>query len=402
MLQSKPTALAGEDAVDPFYAPITLPAMLADWKLFEGTPLTPEEEEAWQEYREATEEAGRRRDRLGLVDLAEVMDGGGTAPVVLEEDLLVEGEHHVVYGTKESTKTWRLLIAAAHQVVKGQDVVWIDKEMGRKNVADRMLTIGVPSDAIAEHFTYMEYPMLDGSPDSRVLFGALLAARRPVLMVVDAHTEVLADAALNENRGTDVARWEGWYLTPARRLGVATVMLDHVSFADAGKPVASRQKGASAKIEWQVVKKDKLDRNTAGTVEFVMTKNTISAPFDVKQLYRMGGDGEGHFVCERMGPIAALLAKGGGDTALADRIEEVLREHGSLSQRTLTGLVTGRAAKVTDAAKRLADASWSNVESRVEMRRGNATIVYEWVVPAVVPEGEPEAPTGSTQPSGSR
>ena len=56
---------------------------------------------------EALEEYERRRDTLGLVDLAEVMESGVTEPEMLT-DRLVQSEHHSVYGMKETSKTWLL------------------------------------------------------------------------------------------------------------------------------------------------------------------------------------------------------------------------------------------------------------------------------------------------------
>lgn len=52
---------------------------------------------------------------------------------------------------------------------------------------------------------------------------------------------------LNENSGTDLEKWAQAYVTPARRLGATTVMIDHTGHSDQHRAVGSRQKGASAK-----------------------------------------------------------------------------------------------------------------------------------------------------------
>lgn len=120
---------------------------------------------------------------------------------------------------------------------------------------------------------------MDTGKDSRLLWETLLRMKEPALTVFDAQTELLADAGLNENIGTDVEKWSQAYLTPARRLGIATVMIDHTGHTEGGRAVASRQKGAAAKIELCVSKDEKFGRNKIGRTTIKVTKNTVSAPF---------------------------------------------------------------------------------------------------------------------------
>jgi hypothetical protein len=159
--------------------------------------------------------------------LGDVMLGGDTEPEMLVDGLFVREKHHLVYGKKESGKTWVLLHAAAELVRRGEPVVWVDEEMGRRDMADRLRWMQLDPEAVSGLFTYLEMPMLNGSRESLALWTALLQVKRPSLVAVDAQTEVLASADLNENSGTDVAKWHAWYLAPALRLGAATVVIDH-------------------------------------------------------------------------------------------------------------------------------------------------------------------------------
>lgn len=213
------------DGNDAFNAKVPSVALL--FKRFYGEPLTPEEQASWDAYEKEVEEVTARREALGVVDLGDVMLGGDTEPEMLVDGLFVREKHHLVYGKKESGKTWVLLHAAAELVRRGEPVVWVDEEMGRRDMADRLRWMQLDPEAVSGLFTYLEMPMLNGSRESLALWTALLQVKRPSLVAVDAQTEVLASADLNENSGTDVAKWHAWYLAPALRLGAATVVIDH-------------------------------------------------------------------------------------------------------------------------------------------------------------------------------
>ena len=300
---------ASRRRTDPFSAPSNFALFL---KTATGEPLTPEEQSEWEAYEVALAEAERRRDLLGVTDLGEVIRYGVTTPVMLTE-LIVDAEFAYWYGAKESTKTWFAMWDALQLMIQGKTVVWVDKEMGEKNLAHRfkVLAIAVAAqqgldytdeaaveEAVAtivdEHLVYCEYPTLDLSQESRAAWELLLKTREPVLLVCDAQTELLADADLNENSGTDVEKWIKGYVTPARRRGVAVVMIDHTGLSEQGRAVGSRHKGAAAKIELHFAAIVKPTSSRVGTVVVTAKKNTMNAPlFGVldleQQTYRLGG-----------------------------------------------------------------------------------------------------------------
>jgi hypothetical protein len=347
--------------------------MLSVWaKLAHGAPLTPEDEQQLVQYEQ---EVGRR-ELIGLVDLAAVMEEGGTEPAMLFPELLVRGEHHTYFGTRESLKTWLLLWIVAH-VIATETVVWIDKEMGRKNLADRLLALGVTPEVVRERFVYLEFPTLDCSTESRAVWRMVLDDVQPALVCVDAYTEVLADADLNENSGTDIEKWAKAYITPARRLGITTVMIDHTGHSDDGRPVASRQKGAAAKVELSVRKRGKIDRETIGPVEVRCTKNTVAAPIPATQTFRAGGDGAGHFVCDRAAAPAAVdgrLTKAEGE--VRKRVYGELRkltDGQRVSQNKLHQAVGGGKGPFTDALRKLADDPLEPLQRAYDAQRRGGT-----------------------------
>ena len=253
------------------------PPMHIAWKLAEGVVLESEEQVLWDEYEKKFEAAESRHNEIGLVDIAAVMREGVHPPEMLVPGLLAVAVHHIVYGTKEAAKTWLLLIAAVGLIKTGKTVMWVDEEMGRATMAERLMLLGAEPEQVDDHFVYLEYAMLDTSTPNRALWAALLKERQPALVVVDSQTEVLAAADLNENSGTDVAKWHMAYFAPALALGAATAVIDHTGHDAAGRPVGSRHKGAQSKIELEVTKDKSFNRDTIGEISISPTKNTHSA-----------------------------------------------------------------------------------------------------------------------------
>ncbi len=356
------------DPAAPTTAPPQLPVSLL-YRLYErdegGPDLTDGERKRWDSYVTESEEFERRRDLLGLVDLADVMENGVTEPEMLTESL-VRGEHHVVFGARESAKTWLVLADAAALIRTGESVVWVDKEMGRRNIAGRLLTLGATPDQARADFVYMEFPSMDCGSESKAAWRALLGEREPALVVVDAQTEVLADAGLNENSGTDVEKWSQAYVTPARRLGAATVMIDHTGHSEKGRPVASRQKGAAAKVELSVTKDAPFRRDKVGGFTVEVTKNTVSAPIPRQRSWRIGGE-DGKFVFAPSEPQADPAALKGAErrAKIEADILTVLRKHREswpLTQKQVCDMVEGRKGEVSDALRRLALSELSPVK----------------------------------------
>jgi len=334
-----------------------------------GEPLTEAEKQAWRAYTQELEEYEHRRDTLGLVDLANVMENGPTEPEMLTESL-VRSEHHVVFGARESAKTWLVLADAVELIGRDESVIWVDKEMGRRNIAGRLTTLGATPEQVRGQFVYMEHPSMDCGRDSKAAWRALLEEREPALVVVDAQTEVLADAGLNENSGTDVEKWSQAYVTPARRIGAATVMIDHTGHSETGRPVASRQKGAAAKVELSVTRDARFSKDTVGRVTVEVTKNTVSAPMPDRRSWRIGGE-DGKFVLEPSGPRADPKA-----AARAEREARVERDvvaklgeaEQPLTQNQVAELVKGAKAEVVAVVRRLANDEASPVRAKASGR----------------------------------
>lgn len=359
---------------DPFAVELPNLALLYKVTVDEGAVLTPDEKEEWESYVERLEEAAARRDRLGLVDLGEVMVDGVTEPEMLIPNLIIKSDHHLVFGTKESAKTWLILNAAVRLIGEGKTVIWVDKEMGRRNIGNRLITLGATPEEVSERFVYLEFPSMDASKESRLLWTTLLRLREPVMVVVDAQTEVLADAGLNENSGTDIERWSQAYLTPARRQGAATLMIDHTGHGDGDRAVSSRQKGAAAKVELLVTKDEKFDRESVGRITVTLKKNTVSASIPERQCFKIGGkDGEFILECCNDSTDPKAIRRVEREMKIEGMIVEVLREKGEpLSQTQLTTLVDANKRDVMTIAQRMGHSD----DSAVQMVPMGRSILY--------------------------
>lgn len=368
---------SGQSAVsDPFNPQ---PSLSLLYKLYRAEDegdraLTPEEQAEWAVHLECFEEAERNRDRIGLVELAEVMEQGVPDVEMLIPDLLVAGTHHHVYGRKETSKTWILLHAAVELIKTDKTVLWVDEEMGRGLMAGRLKTLGTTPDEVRAHFKYLEFPRLDRTSNSRALWEALLRAEEPALVVFDAQTELLALADLGENSGTDLEKWAQAYLTPARKIGATTVMIDHTGHGPQDRARGTGHKGASAKVELLVDRVEDFDRNTLGRMTISVNKNTASAPIPKKQTFKIGGDGDGGFVFEPVDGAAdpKAAARAERRMKIEGKIIDVLDEHEELSQGQLADLTGGNKQDVIEVAKGMAHSE----DSAVQMKPKGRSMVY--------------------------
>ncbi len=346
------------------------------WKIWSGDALTPEEQAEWAEYQAAQKTEREQRSLIGLVDMAEILRVGVEPPEMLVEDWLVRGEHHVVFGPYGEGKTWVVLLCAAALLHQQKKVVWVDLETGRRALAERLHALHVTPEA-AESLTYLEYPVFGSDDKSISRWRALMDGVRPDLVVIDAQTGALAVADAEENSGTAVAKWQRNYIEPAREAGAAVVIIDHTPISDSGRVVASRQKGAAAKIMFSVGTLNKFGRHHIGAIKVECTKNGIAAEIPEKRTFRIGAE-DGRFVFEQTllpGP------EGSGDGGVTFRIrrdvQQRIREAGTRGLRTgqITGLVTGSHAKIINAAKELVADEGVPIRSDPSERGG---VLYTW------------------------
>ena len=88
---------------------------------------------------------------------------------------------------------------------------------------------------------------------------------KPALVVYDSWINFLADAGLDENVSSDIARWAAAYTHPARGRGVAVLLLDHVPKEGVSARGSGRKKD-EVDVMWKLANPHPFDRDTLGRI----------------------------------------------------------------------------------------------------------------------------------------
>jgi AAA domain len=312
-------------------------------------------------------------------DVARVMREGPKPPPMLVPEWLVAGELHWMYAEPGGAKTW-FALWLAKQVIEGGDVVlWIDEELGVDTMAARLLALGADPDTVERLFAYLPYPGWFSQADDTERWVRAVKLAQPGLLVVDTATDALAEANLDEDKGIAVTTWIKAFCEPARQLGAAVLVLDHVpkSGSSGGYAVGSRAKKAKAKVQFELSTKREFDAYTVGAVKVTRTKNGLGADIPKKRNYRVGGevDDEGNetFILEQDSGVGDVFALN-GDKALRDKILAAIKEHGPLTTGQVKQVVSGNSAKIS---KLLAEAADSDLDPITATKQGRS-IVYSY------------------------
>lgn len=287
-------------------------------------------------------------DRFQRFDLGEAMERGIESPRFLVEGLLYEERAHALAGAPGDGKTLLMLAVAAELIADGQLVAWFDEENGPVVVAGRLLSLGATPEDVSACFAY--FPFSEPTLDDADELAAEMAALAPALVVFDSGADLYVASGLNENDNMDMTRWA---LAFSQRLsrghGIATVVLEHMAKVGDG----SYQRGAGAKKAkvdalWMLDVRAPFDHETVGEIELVRKKDRL-AHLPPKVRYRIGGDGSGKTIFERIDATEddanATTARLKWEAFTNEVVTVLEREHAhdrdhSLSQRQLTGLLS--------------------------------------------------------------
>lgn len=192
-------------------------------------------------------DVGRARDRAAkpdeepdtldpswqLRDLGPAVRGElvSITPAVLRVDggqaLFYPGRINGLHGIDGIGKTFAVLVAAAQEIKAGHHVVWLDfEEPNEKVVVDRLLDLGVTSEALLELFHYRG-PL---SPFDQLAIAEVAQHATRVaatLLTVDSLGEAFSLESVDENLDVEVAPWVRRVLRPLADAGPAVVVVDH-------------------------------------------------------------------------------------------------------------------------------------------------------------------------------
>src|SRR5207248_2266759 len=83
-------------------------------------------------------------------------DEDDDTPPQLILGLFYPDRRQLLYGEPESGKTWLALCAAVEVMNQGNRVLWIDHEMDRRQIRQRLRALGCSARAIKGLFTYLQ------------------------------------------------------------------------------------------------------------------------------------------------------------------------------------------------------------------------------------------------------
>jgi 5S rRNA maturation endonuclease (ribonuclease M5) len=144
-------------------------------------------------------------------------------------NLAYPNRRHVYSGEPESLKSFAALVLCAGEMQAGRTVVYIDFEMGRRDVLERLRQLGADDQLIATRFVYLEpAEPLTANPTVLADVIALVEDRQPSLVVIDAMTGALGLHGFDPNSGVDIERFYRTVVDVFRAQGAATIILDHL------------------------------------------------------------------------------------------------------------------------------------------------------------------------------
>lgn len=313
------------------------------------------------------------------VDLAAVLASGSVEvpPTVLWLDngqaLFYPGKINDLHGEPESGKGWLYLMAAKQELRVGNRVVVIDYEDTPGTLINRLLALGIPSEAI-EAVIYVQPnerlpgPLLEVVPE--------IAAAKPTLAVIDGVTEAMMLEGLAIESNVDIARFRQRLSGPLATTGAAAVEVDHVTkdresrgrWAIGGQAKLSGITGAS----YQVVNVNPFRRGGEGMSRIEVAKDRLG----FVRSTAAGGKrvGEFHLTSDPDGTITGAEIRTVGDgplrpTVLMERVSRFLENLGDeASTNTVLSAVPGNQEGKREALKCLFIEEYVGVRPRGQSR----------------------------------
>ncbi len=239
--------------------------------------------------------AALRTGRLERTMLMEDIRSGIPKPDELETGVLLKGRVHQLFAGSGKGKSWLALRFAVSAMERGETVLYLDMENGKRIITERLQALGVGDD-VDDLLYYCAFPSLDMSDNAREDYESLLDTLQPDLIVFDSWVNFLAASGMDEDSNSDVEKWSNAYIHPARTRGCTIVLLDHVPHE------GSRSRGASRKkdmvdVQWKLTNPQRFDRGTVGRIDLKCEKDR-EGWFTQGVSFAVGGTPEG-FICER-------------------------------------------------------------------------------------------------------
>jgi hypothetical protein len=314
------------------------------------------------------------------IDLAAVLRGEQVtpAPSVFERSdgirLLYPGRINALIGETESGKTWVAMAIVAQELNAGRHVIYADFEDGPESAVERLRSLGVGVEAIADHLTYLNPGGRFDELAQAVVAEAIELRGAPSLAIIDGVTEAMSDIGLDPMSGTDVALYYASSPRWLARTGAAVVLVDHVTKSHESRgrwAIGSERKlsgldGAAYGLESLTP----FGRGKTGLVKVTVAKDRCG---HIRQ--HVGGAGVITMVELKSWPDDGVTASFDPPEAAMDgpfrpthfmtKLSEAIVQNPGLTTKALHGAVTGKTETKTLALELLVS------EGYVERRKGH-------------------------------
>ncbi|MBA3616783.1 MAG: AAA family ATPase [Rubrobacteraceae bacterium] len=282
----------------------------------------------------------------GRVLLAKAIRDGVDPPAVLVPDVLLEGKAHAIYSGPGIGKTFLMLWLILQVLARGAPVILYDLENGLRTVAERLRAMGAKADRIDDLLHFYPHTSLPATEEGRAMFEAKLDRIKPALVCFDSWIGFLASNGLDENSANDVATFASFFIHPARKRDVATLMLDHVPH-EGNHARGSTRKKDEVDVMWALSRLRAFDREQVGSVALTRKKDREGwLPQAVT--FSVGGDGRGGILFQR----SAGTFEAAGDDGLTPSERKCLDALKTFGEIGATATEWEKAAETLEVSRR--------------------------------------------------
>src|SRR5581483_9829785 len=231
------------------------------------------------------------------------------------EQMLRPGARAMLYGPKESGKSWAALQLCQQVASAGGRAIYTDLENGQLRMDERSKLLG--GEWEGDDFLYTSQFRFRELHDSEVLKSFAGWMEEVDLWVIDSAARVLTELGLNETSNSDFSKFMGQFVDPICENGwTAVLLLDNVGY-DTSHPRGASNKTDLVELAYKVEGGKTCTPAKHGTITL---KRMRDRDGDAARELSMGA-GDGKYT--RLGPAAPNDRK----TALEAIVADLLREH---------------------------------------------------------------------------
>jgi AAA domain len=197
-------------------------------------------------------------------------------PQMLVGKVLYFGRTHHLFAPGGKGKSWIGLILSMGVMKRGYRVAYFDFENGVSIIGERLQCLDVPQETARDLLYYSPYPSMVGAGEfgrpGKTLFKEFLEKELPALIIWDSWAAALERCGIDESDNTGVENWCSNYLDPAKKMGIASLVMDHQPHGN-NRAIGAIRKVNAIDVQWRLKSNKAFDRNTIGKVTLQKMKD---------------------------------------------------------------------------------------------------------------------------------